>query len=160
MEEERHVGQMGTVVLVRQAARAVSDRPVLAAGGVADGAGLAAALALGADGILMGTRFLATDEAPIHPAYKQAIVASDGTDSILTEIPDLVQGRVWPGAMNRVLRNRLIEDYLGREWLARQDRVAILQRMEQARAEGDAENGTLGPGQVAGLIDRIEPAAD
>src|SRR5438046_673107 len=66
-----HVGQMGTMVLVRQVARAGIDRPVLAAGGVADGAGLAAALALGVDGVLLGTRFLATSEAPIHPSYKQ-----------------------------------------------------------------------------------------
>jgi NAD(P)H-dependent flavin oxidoreductase YrpB (nitropropane dioxygenase family) len=155
-----HVGQMGTIVLVRQVAQALPHRPVLAAGGLADGAGLAAALALGADGVLLGTRFLATDEAPIHPAYKQAIVASDGTDSVLTDIPDLVQNRVWPGAMNRVLRNRLIEEYLGREWLVRQQRVAILERMERARSDGDAENGTLGTGQVAGLIDAIEPAGD
>src|SRR5207248_7767023 len=117
-----HVGQMGTMVLVRQVARALQDRPVLAAGGIADGAGLAAALALGADGVLLGTRFLATPEAPIHQAFKQAIVESDGTDSVLTEIPDLAQGRVWPGAMDRVLRNRLIEEYIGREWLVRQRR--------------------------------------
>src|SRR5439155_5800184 len=71
-----HVGQMGTMVLVRQVARALQDRPVLAAGGIADGAGLAAALALGADGVLLGTRFLATPEAPIHQAFKQAIVDS------------------------------------------------------------------------------------
>jgi NAD(P)H-dependent flavin oxidoreductase YrpB (nitropropane dioxygenase family) len=155
-----HVGQMGTIVLVRQVARALPHRPVLAAGGVADGAGLAAALALGADGVLLGTRFLATDEAPIHPAYKQAIVDSDGTDSVLTDIPDIVQGRDWPGATNRVLRNRVIEEYLGREWLVRQQRLAIQERMEQARAAGDVENGTLGTGQVAGLIDAIEPAGD
>ncbi len=154
-----HVGQMGTIVLVRQVAKAVPDRPLLAAGGIADGAGLAAALALGADGVLLGTRFLATDEAPIHPAYKQAIVASDGTDSILTDIPDIAQGRVWPGAMNRVLRNRLIEDYLGREWLVRQQQREVLARIERARQEGDVANGTLGTGQVAGLIDSIEPAA-
>jgi NAD(P)H-dependent flavin oxidoreductase YrpB (nitropropane dioxygenase family) len=154
-----HVGQMGTIVLVRQVAKAVPERPLLAAGGVADGAGLAAALALGADGVLLGTRFLATTEAPIHAAYKQAIVASDGTDSILTDIPDIAQGRVWPGAMNRVLRNRLVEVYLGREWLVRQQRHDVLARMDRARQEGDVENGTLGTGQVAGLIDSIEPAA-
>ncbi len=155
-----HVGQMGTIVLVRQVAKAVPERPLLAAGGVADGAGLAAALALGADGVLLGTRFLATDEAPIHSTFKQAIVASDGTDSILTDIPDIAQGRVWPGAMNRVLRNRLIEEYLGREWLVRQRQREVLARMERARQEGDVEYGTLGTGQVAGLIDSIEPAGE
>jgi len=155
-----HVGQMGTMVLVRQVARALQDRPVLAAGGIADGAGLAAALALGADGVLLGTRFLATPEAPIHQAFKQAIVDSDGTDSVLTEIPDLAQGRVWPGAMDRVLRNRLIEEYIGREWLVRQRRTEIWARIERARQAGDVENGVLGTGQVAGLIDSIEPAGD
>src|SRR5215211_3943294 len=86
-----HVGQMGTMVLVPQTARAVPDRPVLAAGGVADGAGLAAALAFGADGVLLGTRFLATAEAPIHANFKQAIVDSDGTDTVLTDIVDIIQ---------------------------------------------------------------------
>src|SRR6266702_3557660 len=115
-----HIGEIGTVVIVRQVVKAVAPVPVLAAGGFTDGAGLAAALALGADGVLLGTRFLATNEAPIHPAYKQAIVDSDGTDSVLTDIPDIAQRRVWPGAMDRVLRTRLIDEYVGREWLVRQ----------------------------------------
>ena len=153
-----HVGQMGTFVLVRQVVRSVPDLPILAAGGVADGAGLAAALALGADGVLLGTRFLASEEAPIHASYKQAIVDSDGTDSVLTDIPDIAQGREWPGALDRVRRNRLIEEFLGREWLVRERRAEIAARISRARDEGDVENGTLGTGQVAGLIDRIEPA--
>ena len=68
-----------------------------AAGGIADGRGLAAALALGAEGVLLGTRFMATPEAPIHANYKQAIVKTDGHDTVLTEIPDLASQRVWPG---------------------------------------------------------------
>jgi NAD(P)H-dependent flavin oxidoreductase YrpB (nitropropane dioxygenase family) len=155
-----HVGQMGTMVLVRQVALALPELPVLAAGGIADGAGLAAALALGAEGALLGTRFLATDEAPIHPAFKQAILDSDGTDSVLTDIPDIIQNRDWPGATNRVLRNRMIEELLGREWLVRQRRAELAARLERARQEGDVQNGTIGTGQVAGLIDRIEPAAE
>jgi NAD(P)H-dependent flavin oxidoreductase YrpB (nitropropane dioxygenase family) len=155
-----HVGQMGTIVLVRQVARTGIDRPVLAAGGVADGAGLAAALALGVDGVLLGTRFLATTEAPIHANYKQAILDSDGTDSILTDIPDIAQGRDWPGAMNRALRTPIIEEFLGREWLVRQRRKEIAERMAVARETGDIANGSLGTGQVAGLIDAIEPAGD
>jgi NAD(P)H-dependent flavin oxidoreductase YrpB (nitropropane dioxygenase family) len=92
-----HVGVIGTVALVPQVLSAVPDRPVLAAGGIADGRGLAAALALGAQGVLIGTRFLATPEAALHPNYKQAIVASDGHDTDLTEIPDIVTANVWPG---------------------------------------------------------------
>ena len=155
-----HVGQMGTMVLVPQTVRAVPDRPVLAAGGVADGAGLAAALALGADGVLLGTRFLATPEAPIHARFKQAIVDSDGTDTVLTEIPDIVSGRVWPGAMNRVQRNRFIAEFAGREWLVRQRRAELAKRLEQARAAGDTDNGTVGTGQVAALTDDVRPAGE
>ena len=127
-----HVGQMGTMVLVRQVALAVPGLPVLAAGGVADGAGLAASLALGTDGVLLGTRFLATDESPLHPALKRVIVESDGTDTVLTDIPDIIQGRDWPGATNRVRRTRLIEEYIGREWLVRERRAELVARLEEA----------------------------
>jgi NAD(P)H-dependent flavin oxidoreductase YrpB (nitropropane dioxygenase family) len=155
-----HVGFMGTMVLVPQVVRAVPDKPVLAAGGVADGAGLAAALAFGADGVLLGTRFLATTEAPIHPNYKQAIVDSDGTNTLLTDIPDIAQGRDWPGATSRVQRTRLIEEWLGREPQLRLRRAEVAARLARAREEGDVVNGSLGTGQVAGLIDDVVPAAD
>ena len=69
-----HVGVMGTMPLVPMVVRAVDPTPVLAAGGVADGRGLAAALALGAEGVLLGTRFLSTAESPLHPNLKRAIV--------------------------------------------------------------------------------------
>jgi NAD(P)H-dependent flavin oxidoreductase YrpB (nitropropane dioxygenase family) len=82
-----HVGWQATLPLVPMVVDAVRPLPVLAAGGVADGRGLAAALALGADGVLLGTRFLATQESPLHPNFKQAIVDSDGHDTLLTEIP-------------------------------------------------------------------------
>ena len=83
-----HVGEIATTVIVRQVAKAVAPIPVLASGGFADGAGLAAALALGAAGVLLGTRFLATEEAPIPTAYKAALVASRGDDTIVTTVPD------------------------------------------------------------------------
>lgn len=76
-----HVGEMGTFVLVPMVVRAVAPVPVLAAGGIADGASLAAALMLGAEGVLLGTRFLATDESPLPEGYKQAICRSDGSRS-------------------------------------------------------------------------------
>jgi NAD(P)H-dependent flavin oxidoreductase YrpB (nitropropane dioxygenase family) len=75
--------------LVPMMVKSVAPLPVLAAGGIADGRGLAAALALGAEGVLLGTRFMAAPEAPIHANYKQAIVKTDGHDTVLTEIPDL-----------------------------------------------------------------------
>jgi NAD(P)H-dependent flavin oxidoreductase YrpB (nitropropane dioxygenase family) len=83
-----HVGEMATTVVVRQVVQAVAPIPVLAAGGFADGAGLAAALALGAAGVLLGTRFLATDEAPLPAAFKEALVASRGDDTIVTTVPN------------------------------------------------------------------------
>src|SRR5207302_5933634 len=115
-----HVGLMGTLPLVRMVVRAVAPLPVMAAGGIADGAGLAAALALGAEGVLLGTRFLATPEAPVPPHFKQTILDSDGHDTMLTEIPDLATGTVWPGAMSRVRRNAFVERWAGREWELRQ----------------------------------------
>jgi NAD(P)H-dependent flavin oxidoreductase YrpB (nitropropane dioxygenase family) len=153
-----HVGWMGTLPLVPMVVRAVAPVPVLAAGGVANGQGLAAALALGAEGVLLGTRFMATPEAPIAQGYKEAILRHDGHDTMLTEIPDLAQGRVWPGAMSRVARNRFVERWAGREWEVRQRRAEISKAMLQARANGDQEEASLSMGQTAGLIEDIAPA--
>ena len=72
-----HVGWMASMPLVPMIVRAVAPLPVLAAGGIADGRGLAAALALGADGVLLGTRFLASDESPLHANFKQSILDLD-----------------------------------------------------------------------------------
>ena len=108
-----HVGWMASLPLVPMMVTAVAPLPVLCAGGIADGGGLAGALALGAEGVLLGTRFLATHESPLHPNFKQAIVDSDGHDTVLTEIPDLAGQRVWPGAMSRAKRNQFIERWAG-----------------------------------------------
>jgi len=153
-----HVGVMGTLVLVPQVVRAVAPIPVLAAGGIADGAGMAAAIMLGAEGVLLGTRFLATPEAPLPDAYKQAICASDGHDTLLTELPDVISGQVWPGAYARVLRTGFIQEWLGREGEVRRDRHDLLRRVQRAREEGDVPNGSLLIGQDSGLIDSVEPA--
>jgi nitronate monooxygenase/enoyl-[acyl-carrier protein] reductase II len=153
-----HVGWMGSMALVPMVVRAVSPLPVLAAGGVADGAGLAAALALGAEGVLLGTRFLATPESPVPEGFKRTIVQSDGHDTLLTEIPDIAAGRVWPGAMSRVRRNRFIERWAGREWEVRQRRDEIGPALAEARRRDEVEEYTLGTGQTAGLITEIKPA--
>src|SRR5215831_11673421 len=125
-----HVGVMGSLVLVPQVVRAVAPIPVLAAGGVADGAGLAAALMLGAEGVLLGTRFLATPEAPLPTAFKEAICQSDGHDTLLTELPDVISGQVWPGAYARVLRTAFVQEWLGREGDVRRNRAELLQRIQ------------------------------
>jgi NAD(P)H-dependent flavin oxidoreductase YrpB (nitropropane dioxygenase family) len=154
-----HVGLMGTLPLVPMVASAVAPIPILAAGGLADGRGLAAALTLGAEGVLLGTRFLATAEAPLHPAFKQAIVNSDGHDTLLTEIPDIAAGQVWPGAYARVLRNRFVERWVGREGELRQRRAEVSAHLGRAREAGDSDEAPLLVGQTAGLIETIEPAA-
>ncbi len=154
-----HIGELGTVVIVRQVTKLNLGVPVLAAGGFVDGAGLVAALALGADGILLGTRFLATDEAPVEPAYKQAIVASSGDDTIVTTLSDSLSGRDWPGAWVRLRRTPFVLKWLGREPELRRRREAAfaeLERFEQA----NADDGLMWMGQSAALVDAIQPAGD
>ena len=155
-----HVGWQTTLTLVPMIVDAVAPVPVLAAGGIADGRGLAAALALGADGVLLGTRFLASEESPLHPNFKQAILDSDGHDTVLSEIPDIAAGKVWPGAMSRSRRNRFIERWAGREWALRQQRAEAFATVQAARKRGDVDEATLSMGQDAGLIHDIRPAGE
>jgi NAD(P)H-dependent flavin oxidoreductase YrpB (nitropropane dioxygenase family) len=154
-----HIGEIASVVIVRQVAKAVSGLPILAAGGFVDGAGLAAALALGADGVLLGTRFLATDEAPVEAEYKQAIVASNGDDTVVTTVADTLTGRDWPGAWARVRRTRFIEQWLGREPELRRRRAAAW-AVVQAAEESDPDNGLMFFGQSSGVIESVLPAGE
>jgi NAD(P)H-dependent flavin oxidoreductase YrpB (nitropropane dioxygenase family) len=154
-----HVGWIGSMALVPMVVRAVAPTPVVAAGGVADGAGLAAALALGAEGVLLGTRFLASHESPVPEAFKRTIIESDGHDTLLTELPDIAAGRVWPGAMSRVRRNGFIERWAAREWEVRQRRSEIAEQVAEARRRDDTDEYTIGTGQTAGLITELKPAA-
>jgi NAD(P)H-dependent flavin oxidoreductase YrpB (nitropropane dioxygenase family) len=160
MDGGGHVGLVGTTVIVRQVAKAVAPIPVVGAGGFADGAGLVAALALGASGILLGTRFLATNEAPVEAAYKDAVLASDGTDTVVTTLADALSGRDWPGAWERVLRTRFVDEWLGREPELRRRRNEIWEKLERAEQEGDTEYGLMWFGQSAALIDSVVPAGD
>ena len=153
-----HVGWMASLALVPMVVDAVSPTPVLAAGGIADGRGLAAALALGAQGVLLGTRFLATKESPLHPNFKQAVIDSDGHDTVLTEIPDVARASFWPGAMARSRRNAFIERWAGREWQLRAQQREVAAALMKAVETGDADNAALLIGQDAGLIHDILPA--
>jgi NAD(P)H-dependent flavin oxidoreductase YrpB (nitropropane dioxygenase family) len=94
--------------LIPRTVEAVSPTPVLASGGIGDGAGLARALELGAQGVSLGTRFVASEEAYVHPEYKQRVVSSDASETVLT--PDLFDVD-WPGAPHRTLRNRIHEEW-------------------------------------------------
>jgi NAD(P)H-dependent flavin oxidoreductase YrpB (nitropropane dioxygenase family) len=155
-----HVGWMASMAVLPMIVDAVGPTPVLAAGGIADGRGLAAALALGAQGALLGTRFLATKESPLHPNFKQAVLDSDGHDTVLTEIPDIARANVWPGAMARSRRNAFIERWAGREWELRARQPEVAAALGRAQETGDVDNATLLIGQDAGLIHDIPPASE
>jgi NAD(P)H-dependent flavin oxidoreductase YrpB (nitropropane dioxygenase family) len=155
-----HVGWMASMAVLPMIVDAAGSTPVLAAGGFADGRGLAAALALGAQGVLLGTRFLATKESPLHPHFKQAVLDSDGHDTVLTEIPDIARASVWPGAMARSRRNAFIERWAGREWELRARQPEAAAALQKAIETGDADNAALLIGQDAGLIHDIPPAGE
>ena len=175
VEAGGHVaGQVATMVLVPRVVDAVAPTPVVAAGGIADARGVAAALALGAEGVALGTRFLATSEAAAHPAYKERVVAATEEDTVLTTL----FGGGWPHAPHRALRTPFVEQWLGQEARAQEQRAdePVLgevsfagQRVPVRRfaaltpsadATGDIASMGLLAGQSAGLVDRIKPAAD
>lgn len=108
---------------------------------------------------MLGTRFLATEEAPAEAAYKGAVVASGGDDTIVTTVSDTLSGRDWPGAWARLRRTRFIEEWLGREPELRRRREAVWARLDAA-AESDPDYGLMWIGQSAGLIDAVMPAGD
>ena len=146
--------EVGTLVLVRRVVRAVK-LPVVASGGVADGAGVAALLALGAEAVQLGTRFIATPEASVHDNYKQAVLAADVGDTTLV-------GR--GGLPIRQLKNAFSEKYgaaelagMGKEGLEKMFKSSSL---KQAALDGDVEWGKVEAGQSAGLVDEILPAAE
>ena len=151
MESGGHVGEMTTMALVPQVIDAV-DVPVIAAGGIADGRQVAAAFALGACGIQVGTCLLASVECPIHDNYKQAILKAKDSDTTVT-------GRSIGGPV-RVLKNKM-----AREYLALEKRGATLEELEhitlgglrRAVFDGDMDRGSVMSGQVAGMLHEIKP---
>jgi NAD(P)H-dependent flavin oxidoreductase YrpB (nitropropane dioxygenase family) len=153
-----HVGLQSTFTLVPQVADAV-DLPVVAAGGVGDGRGLAAALALGAEGVLMGTRFLATREAPIPDGWKRSILDAAGHDTVRTSIPDLAQEAAWPPPIAaRAIRNAFLDRWLGREEEVRRLGRKLGERLAEARVRDDAGEMNLLSGEVVGLIHDLPSA--
>jgi len=151
-----HVGLMGTMALVPLVVRAVAQIPVLAAGGVADGSGLAAALALGADGVLLCTRFLATPEAPGRGHSKDVILNALGSQTVASTFYDDVLGQVWPGAIVRTIKHPLLEEWADRpqEWALAADQLRP--SLEAAISAGDF----VLAGESAGLVHDIVPAAE
>jgi nitronate monooxygenase len=151
----------GTFALVPAVVDAARGVPVAAAGGVADGRGLAAALMLGADGVLVGTRFYATREAVGAPAAKERIVAASGDGTIRSILFDIARRNVWPAPYTgRVLRNAFSEKWRGREAELMQHQAAEAARYDQARNEGDFDTAAVIAGECVDMIADIPPAAE
>ena len=134
---------------------------MLAAGGLADGAGLVAALALGADGILLGDAVLmATDQLALTTFDKEGIVAADGEDTIVTPFTDTLSGRNWPGAWSRGPRNRFVEEWLGREPELRRRRKQVREPAAAAEEQSDHDYWLMWFGQSGRARRRRRPAVD
>jgi nitronate monooxygenase len=154
-----------TFTLVPEVVDLVSARSpvtlVVAAGGVADGRGLAAALALGADGALVGTRFWASDEALVSAAAHRRALAAEGDDTIRTKVFDIVRERDWPEGYDlRLVRNALIQRWHDRpdELLARLPEAINAYREGVAAEDFDVD--TVLVGEAVGIIHDVAPAAD
>jgi nitronate monooxygenase len=159
-----HGSERGTFTLVPEVAdllaRTSPDTMLVAAGGVADGRGLAAALALGADGALVGTRLCAAEESLVKPLHKQAIVESDGDATLRTHLADIVRALPWPQEFTaRIQRNEFVNRWRGRDAELAEQIDVEGPRYLQAFAEGDPDNTGVWFGEAAGLVDAVEPAA-
>jgi enoyl-[acyl-carrier protein] reductase II len=153
-ESGGHVGEMTTIALVPQVVSAVKI-PVIAAGGIASGAQLLAAYALGAFGAQLGTLFLSSEDCPIHENYKNALIDARDSGTVVT-------GRN-AGAPVRILKNRMARDYLKREkeGASREElETFTLGSLRRAVFEGDTAGGSLMAGQVAGQLKNIRPLSE
>ena len=141
-----HIGENTTMVLVPQVVDAV-EIPVIAAGGIADGRGIAAAFMLGAEGVQIGTRFVVTEEAQVHENYKDCILKARDIDSRVT-------GRS-TGHPVRALRNKMTKEYLEKEQAGatfEELEHLTLGGLRRAVVDGDVQTGSVMAGQIAGMI--------
>jgi enoyl-[acyl-carrier protein] reductase II len=155
-------GQVATMALVPQVVDAVRPIPVVAAGGIADGRGLAAVLVLGAAGVNLGTRFLASEESPIGPVWKQAILASRSEEWMQVDfLNDLNPnpGLTGYGTRVRALRTDFTEHWEARRDELRTDPAPALGALRQAAANGTIEELLVTGGQSAGLIGELQTAS-
>jgi enoyl-[acyl-carrier protein] reductase II len=153
MEAGGHIGELTTMVLTPQLVDAVSV-PVVAAGGIADGRGIAAAFALGAEGVQVGTRFMCASECTIHPDVKARIVKARDRDTVVTGYST--------GHPVRVIKNKLARA-IGE--LDRQNRSEEIEALGSGKLalcmrEGDVQMGSLMAGQACALVERVQPAAE
>jgi nitronate monooxygenase len=160
-----HGEARGTFALVPEiadlVARRAPDALLCAAGGVGDGRGLAAALMLGADGVLVGSRLWASAEANVSPAMHAAALAATGDDTLRTQVMDLARKLDWPHRYTaRVLRNAFTDRWHGHEDELARVADAEAEKYLAAWAAGDPQRSNTFVGEVVGLIDHIAPAGD
>jgi len=154
-----HTGRRATLPLLQEVL-AATDRPVLAAGGVATGAGLAAVLVAGAAGGWIGTPLLGCPEAMNTPAVRARLRAAAGDETVLTSAFDIAQGLAWPARWpGRALVNEFTETWHGREDELRGD-TAAAEQVRRARAEGDLAHAPVYAGESVGLLTSERSATD
>ena len=159
MESGGHIGKLTTMALVPQVVDAVKI-PVIAAGGIGDGRGMAAAFMLGAEGVQMGTRFLVATESKIHPNYKQAVLRAKDASTLVTG--------EYAGHPSRVLKNKMAKTYIGIEKEEALKPHPDYDKLEElgtgslrrAVIEGDSETGSFMAGEIAGMVKKEQPAAE
>jgi nitronate monooxygenase len=150
-----------TFPLVPAVVDAVAPVPVLAAGGIADGRGLAAALMLGAEGAMLGTRFAAATESLMPEPAKARLLTAHAADTVRTRVFDLIRAYPWPEPYTgRAVRNDFCTRWHGREGELVAALETELPAYQRAVAEGDFETAVIFAGEVVELIDAIEPAAE
>lgn len=160
-----HGATRGTITLVPEAADLLTqhapDTPLVAAGGIADGRGLAASLMLGADGVLMGTRLWASAEALVHQNHLATIGPATGDETVRTTTPDIARQINWPrGFTARIRQNGFTRRWHGREDELKKNITTEGPKYRQAFTNGDPENTGVWFGEAAGMITDIQPAGD
>lgn len=159
MESGGHIGKLTTMALVPQVVDAVKI-PVIAAGGIGDGRGMAAAFMLGAEGVQMGTRFLVATESKIHPNYKKAVLRAKDASTLVTG--------EYAGHPSRVLKNKMAKMYIGIEKEEALKPHPDYDKLEElgtgslrrAVIDGDSETGSFMAGEIAGMVKKEQPAAE
>lgn len=154
-----HTGRVSTLPLIPAVVDAVAPLPVVAAGGIADGRGIAAALMLGADGVWIGTRFIASTESGVSEQYRARVIAASADDTVFTEVFDLVVGRPWPeGVAGRAIANRFSERWHGREEALRAWSEEHRDEYLAVAPESDVDDQAVWAGEASALVNEVEPA--
>lgn len=160
-----HGATRATLTLVPEVAdllaRESPETLLVAAGGIADGRGLAAALMLGADGVLVGSRFWASTEALVHPNLQHAVLAAGGDSTLRQRAADIARGFEWPPEFTgRVLRNAFTDRWHGNEAEHRRQAPALRNAYFAGLANGDADNAGIFVGEAVGIMESVMPAAE